>query len=218
MTYQDLLDFLNKNKDEKYASFSKTLSNSDYQVIGVRIPILKDFVKKHYQEIDIDESKLGTYLEIDFLYFTSNLKRKNKIETQLEFIKDNIYKAKSWAITDMITSFLKKCPFELYKEYFLKMYNSKHIYERRFAYVFSLKFYKDKDILFILDYIKENEDYMVMMAEAWVLATIAITYQEEIYQKLVKINDMSLKRKTISKIVESYRITDEYKARVKELR
>ena len=73
-------------------------------------------------------------------------------------------------------------------------------------------------VLKLLPYIKENEDYMVMMAEAWLLATIAIIYPNEVLAYLDKINDKTLRLKTISKINESFRISDELKFQFKSLR
>ena len=84
--------------------------------------------------------------------------------------------------------------------------------------VLGLKFYKDKNILKILDYINKEEEYMVMMAEAWLIATIAITYPNEIYEFLKKTPLSTLKLKAISKIKESYRISDEMKEKFVSLR
>ena len=86
------------------------------------------------------------------------------------------------------------------------------------AYVLGLKLYKDKRILDVINYINVNEDYMVMMAEAWLLATIAITYPNEIYGFLVQTNDVTLKRKTISKISDSFRFDQSTKEKFKLLR
>ena len=59
---------------------------------------------------------------------------------------------------------------------------------------------------------------MVMMGEAWLLATIAITYPLEVLDYLKSIDDKVLVRKTISKIVESYRVKEECKTLFKQLR
>ena len=59
---------------------------------------------------------------------------------------------------------------------------------------------------------------MVMMAEAWLLATVAIQYPNEIYDFLKETQDVTLKRKTISKINDSFRINEDIKNKFKELR
>ena len=86
------------------------------------------------------------------------------------------------------------------------------------AYVLGLKLAKDKKILGITKYIKKDDEYMVMMAEAWLLATVAIYYPNEIYEYLLKCDDITLKRKTISKMVDSFRIDEATKERFKGLR
>ena len=59
---------------------------------------------------------------------------------------------------------------------------------------------------------------MVMMAEAWLLATVAIKHSDFVYGLLKDMDDETLKKKTISKINESFRISKEDKKRFKLLR
>lgn len=220
MNYTQLLQFLQENRDEAYAEFSKTLSNSEYQVIGVRLPVMQKFIKAHYQDKDlhIEQFELGNSLEVDYIYWGIGLKRLNTIEEQLEFVKQNVKTIKAWNITDSIHTFLLKCPYELFRDCFYQMYNSDYLFERRFAYIFAMQYRKEERILEILDYIRENDKYMVMMGEAWFLATLAICFPEEVFNKVSTLKDDKLKKKTISKIVESYRISGEWKDRFKSLR
>ena len=220
MKYKELERYLFEIREEKFASFSQTLSNSDYISIGVKNPVLRKIIKEHIKdnELLLDEFILGKYLEIDFIYFGLALSRLNDIDSQLDFLKENIKKAKSWAITDTLSTYLKKHSFEKYWEFFLMMYQSKFTYDRRLAYVLGLKHYKDKKILEILNYINLNEEYMVMMSIAWLLATIAIVHPNEVFDFLRDLNDIALKRKTISKICDSYRFDDKTKEKFKSLR
>lgn len=220
MNYKNLKEYLLSNKDEKFSQFSKTLSNSDYIVIGVKNPILRQIVKEHVKndELKTEDFVLGEYLEIDFIYFGLSLSRLKNVDDQLVFLRKNIRYAKSWAITDTVSTYIKKHDFAKYYEFFKDMHKTKHTYERRMAYILGLKHYKDEQILKVLDDINTNEEYMVMMAEAWLLATIAIQYPNDIYNFLKSCNDNTLKRKTISKINESFRIENEMKERFKLLR
>ena len=220
MTYIELVNELKKQSDKKFAEFSKTLSNSDYKVIGVMNPVLRSIVKDHLKddELELEDFKVGEFLEIDFIYFGLGISRLKTNKEKLQFLLDNIKYAKSWAITDMACTYFKKPSFNEYFAFFQKTYKCKFIYERRMAYVLGLKLYKDENILKILSLINTKEDYMVMMGEAWLLATIAITYPEEVYEFLNKTEDTVLKRKTISKISDSFRFSEETKAKFKELR
>ena len=78
------------------------LSNSEYISIGVKNPALRQIVKDHIKddELVLEDFKIGKYLEVDFIYFGLALSRLHTIDKQLEFLKQNIKKAKSWSITD----------------------------------------------------------------------------------------------------------------------
>lgn len=220
MNYQELEKHLFEISDQKFADFSKSLSNSDYISIGVKNPVLRSIIKEHVknEELKLSDFKLGKYLEVDFIYFGLGLVRCKTVDEQLNFLDKNIYKAKSWAITDCMSTYIKKIKFEQFWKFFKKNNDSQYIFTRRISYILALKFYRDKEVLRTLDYIKPNEDYMVMMAEAWLMATIAIYYPNEIYDYLSQVKDMVLKRKTISKINESYRFDQATKDKFKSLR
>ena len=220
MNYQELEKYLFEIRDDKFASFSKSLSNSEYISIGVKNPLLRQIIKEHKQDYELDPNgfKLGVYLEVDFIYFGLSLSRINDVMGQLNFLLDKIKLAKSWAITDCVITFLKKISFEQYYDFFLKTYKSKYTYERRMAYILGLKQYRNSQILKVLDHIQENEEYMVMMAEAWLLSVIALEYEDEVFKYLSVLKDDKLKRKTISKICESYRYSESSKNRFKSLR
>ena len=220
MTYKELEKYLENNANKKFADFAKTVSNSEYLVFGVKNPVLRQIVKEHVkdEEMRLEDFKTGKYLEIDFIYFGLALSRCKNIDEQLEFLKQNIKKAKSWAITDTAATYLKKLTFDKYWFFFLKLVKSPFIYDRRMAFIVGLKLAKDKNILKVTEYIQKDEEYMVMMGEAWLLATVAIYYPNEVYDYLLECDDLTLKRKTISKMVDSFRIDEATKERFKGLR
>ena len=220
MTYKELEEYLSEIKDEKFAAFSQSLSNSDYISLGVKNPVLRQIIKDHKNDNELNTSdfKLGKYLEIDFIYFGLSLSRLNNVEEQLLFLKKNVRFAKSWAITDCLPSFMKKISFDQFYSFFLVTHKSNYTYERRIAYVLGLKQYKDNRILNVLPLIRINEEYIVMMAEAWLLSVIAITNEDKVFNYLKNCPDLTLKRKAISKINESFRFSQISKERFKSLR
>ena len=220
MNYTKLKKHLFDIGDSKLASFSKRISNSDYLFIGIKIPVLRKIIKELYteNEINLNDFSLGEYFEIDFIYFGLSLIKIKDINLQLAFLNNEIGKAKSWMITDSIPSFLLKYNYTTFFSFFTNSYREKEVYKRRLSFVLAIKLYKEKEILNILKYIKENDEYIVDMAKAWLLATIAIKYTNEIYSFLKDMKPSLLKRKTISKINESYRIKKEDKERFKLLR
>ena len=86
------------------------------------------------------------------------------------------------------------------------------------AYILALKQYRDDRVLKILPLITLNEEYMVMMAEAWFLSVLALSFEDEVFSYLKNLDDLTLKRKTISKISDSYRFDISSKDRFKSLR
>lgn len=220
MNYIELKEYLKKIGDQKFASFSKTLSNSDYLVLGVKNPVLRSIIKEHKNDAELNPNdfELGKYLEIDFIYFGLSLIRLTNTKAQLQFLKDKIRLAKSWAITDCVSTYLKKVSFEDFFEFYKATYKSKYTYERRMAYILALKQYRDERVLKILPLITLNEEYMVMMAEAWFLSVLAISFEDEVFSYLKNLDDLTLKRKTISKISDSYRFDISSKDRFKSLR
>lgn len=220
MNYSQLEKHLFDISDKKFADFSKSLSNSDYISIGVKNPILRQLIKeeKNDSELNLEDFHLGKYLEIDFIYFGLALSRTKNIDEQLEFLEHNIKKAKSWAITDCVVTYLKKTSFDTFKSFFDKLHISSYTFDRRFCYVFALKHSKDPRILEIFPLITLNEEYMVMMAEAWLLATIAISYSDGVFAYLKSINDKTLIRKTVSKMCDSFRIPVVIKTKFKTFR
>lgn len=220
MNYFELEKHLFEISDKKFADFSKSLSNSDYISIGVKNPVLRQLIKEEKNDIDLklDDFCLGKYLEVDFIYFGLALVRAKSVNEQLDFLECDIKKAKSWAITDCVTTYLKKTDFDTFFSFFKKLYKSNHTFDRRFCYVFALKHSKNPRILEIFQFFTLKEEYMVMIAEAWLLATVAIDFPDEVFKFLEATNDKVLKRKTISKMCDSYRISEEQKIRFRTLR
>ncbi|MBR5990582.1 MAG: DNA alkylation repair protein [Bacilli bacterium] len=136
----------------------------------------------------------------------------------MEFLKGNLYFVKGWAVTDVLNQYLKKATFAEYFPFFEHFAKCKNTYEARFAYVGMLKHYDSPDIEKIVPLLRYNEEYMIMMAEAWLLATVAIKHSDLVYGLLKNMDDEVLKKKTISKMNESFRISKEDKERFKELR
>ena len=220
MHYRDYVQTLFNHSEKAYAEFSQKLANSDYTVIGVRVPTLRKLVKTHYQDENLllSDFELGKYLEVDFSYFAIGLSRCKTVAEQLTFAKENLHFVKSWAITDMITSYFKPVSFEDFWSYFITTYADESVFTRRFAYVFALKFYRDPRILQVLPYIQKDEAYMVYMGQAWFLATVAICHPQVVYDFLKTDISTALKNKTIAKIKESYRIDSATKSMFVALR
>lgn len=220
MDYSALKKLLFDSADNKNMEFAKKVFNTSYKIIGLMTPTLKKLIQEHYKDEDLKLSdfEVGEYQEIDIFYLVTALKRAKTYKEQMEFLKKNLYFVKGWAVTDVLNQYLKKATFAECFPYFEHFAKCKNTYEARFAYIGMLRHYESPEIERIVPYIRYNEEYMIMMAEAWLLATIAIKHSDFVYGLLKDMDDEVLKKKTISKMVESYRISKEGKERFKALR
>jgi 3-methyladenine DNA glycosylase AlkD len=121
-------------------------------------------------------------------------------------------------ITDGLPQVIRKVPSEVYLPYYRKWVRSKEEYCKRFAYIEALSHYRE-DVAPYLSSLRPDSSYYVTMAQAWMSATFAITHFQEVVVFLERDDlPLSLKRKTISKIVDSFRISVEQKEIVKKMR
>jgi len=185
------------------------------------IPHVKDAIRRYEKNPDLplEEFPLDESVELTLCYFMLSLKKEGTFAKQMAFLQGKLAYANSWIITDSLPQVIRKAPVKDFEPYYRKWAKDKREYARRFAYVFAMRYYRENDISFFLDHLVYDERYYVMMGEAWMLATFAITHFEDVKAFLLR-NDIpeSLKRKTISKIRDSYRLSSEQKEIVKQIR
>ena len=213
-----------KKQDLKYKEFHSSLCPNVDQIIGVRVPELRK-IAKEIAPTDYDgflKNAQDEYYEELVLQGLVIGYAKISIEETFEYLKEFVPKINSWAVCDTTCSNLK-----ITKNYmnemweFLEQYiNSQNEYEIRFALVMYLNYYlTDEYIDLILKKIDKitNQEYYVQMAIAW-LISFAYIKQREITEKyLLKNNlDKFTQNKSIQKICESYRVSEEDKEKLRK--
>lgn len=222
-----LTEQLSNNANEKYREFSKKLiPDTDYKIIGVRTPIIKNIAKnavktngcyaflteKHelYEEYFLHGIILG-YLKTDFFDLIE------EIEKFLPYI-DN------WAICDSTVAGLK-----IFKKHPDKVLDrvkiwikSENPYTVRFGIVTLLDYYLDDNfssaILELVANIK-SEHYYIKMAAAWFFSIALIKRYESTISYLTENRlEKFVHNKSIQKAMESYRINDKEKVYLKTLK
>lgn len=154
-------------------------------------------------------------------YFQVSLGQLKTIEEQFKFIEDNFYNLNDWWHVDQLTQFIKKIPldyaFEKAKEYV----NHPWPFARRWGYVlFMPELCKNEEAFDLITSLFHNdEEYYVVMGEAWLLSYLGIYFPLKTEQYLLncKLN-YNIVGKAIQKICDSFRINDEWKTRFKEIR
>ena len=99
--------------------------------------------------------------------------------------------------------------------FMIKYKNNENPFIRRFVIIMCMAYFLDDDFLCrVIDIILnvKGDNYYIDMGKAWTLATLAIK-RSDIVENIILNSCLSvwIKRKTIQKMKESYRISDEVK-------
>ena len=207
--------------DTEFREFQKGLCPETKNILGVRVPVLREFAKKLAKVYDIQAILENIddehFEEIMLQGMLIGLEKNKNMKKILKDIEDFVPKIDNWAVCDTFCSGLKitkKNQEEMWK--FLQRYLiSDKEFEVRFAVVMILDYYITEaylDKIFeIFDSIK-LEKYYVQMAVAWAISICLIKYYEKTiqYLKQAKIDKFTY-NKALQKGIESYRLTDEQK-------
>ena len=216
---QDLL----KMQDEKYKNFHSGLCPGVNNIIGIRIPVLRDYAKKIKGQVDISSISNDYYEEVMLKGMLIGLEKKLDFEKISNFIP----LINNWAVCDTFCAGLKQIKNNKEKMWdFIQNYiNSKKEFEVRFAVVTILDFYIDEQyidrVLKLLKTVK-HEGYYAKMAVAWAYSFCFIKFFEKTkneFESFDKNNiDKFIYNKSIQKSIESYRLTNEQKNILKSMK
>lgn len=224
---KNIREELLRKQDIKYRDFHKSLcTTSNLQIIGVRTPeirkIAKRLISEDYEKFFYDE---------DIVYYEELLLKgfligslKISIEKIFEYLRYFIPKIDNWAICDGTCASLKITSKNMDKMWnFLQEYiKSKKEYEVRFALVMYLDYFMDKKYVEkIFEQIEsiKNEEYYVKMAVAWLISEAFVKESTLALDFMKKTNiDKWTYNKSIQKIVESYRVSEEDKILLKSMK
>lgn len=222
----DIAKMLYAAQDNAYRDFNSGLvPNISHDLfIGVRTPILrkmakdmiksgeyKDFIAllphKYFEENQLHAFILSQLRDFDILI--------NELERFLPYV-DN------WATCDQLSPIVFKKNKDLLLKYVYKWIKSEHAFTVRFGVKTLMQYWLDDDFnekyADIVADIK-TDDYYVNMMRAWYFATASAKQYDRILPYLVpgQIDEWTRKR-AIQKAIESYRVSDERKQKLRSLK
>lgn len=213
-------------QDLKYKEFHSNLCPNVDDIIGVRVPVLREYAKELYKNNKLSEIKIGNkyYEELVIQGMIIGFQTKEPIEEVIKQIKKIVPKINSWAVCDVFCAGLKitkKHPKEIFNliQGYLK---SEKEYELRFAIVMLLDYYINDEyidkVLQILDNVKSDK-YYVQMASAWAISICLVKYYEKtiLFLEKCKLDKFTYNR-AIQKAIESYRIQDNKKQELRKMK
>lgn len=154
-------------------------------------------------------------------YFQVSLGQLNTIEEQFKFIEDNFELLQDWWHVDQLTQFLKEIPNEFAYKKAKEYIKNEMSFARRWGYVLWMPtLVKDKDNFEnIKNLFKDDNEYYVQMAEAWLISYMAIYHTKETLEYLkTKPLNYNIMGKAIQKTLDSFRVQKEDKEKFKEIR
>ena len=214
-------------QDKKYQEFHGGLCPGTENIIGVRVPILRNYAKellKKYEFSYLMNNIDNEYYEEIMLQGILIGLAKEDFKTILAHIENFIPKIDNWAVCDSFCAGLKitkKHEQEMW-EVLQKYLRANKEFEIRFGIVMILDYYIEEPYLKrdfkIFDQIKSTE-YYVQMAVAWAISICLIKYYEETiaYLKKSKLDKFTY-NKALQKAMESYRITPEQKQELRNMK
>lgn len=214
-------------QDKKYKEFQKGICPGVEEIIGIRIPILRNYAKELLKRYDFKylmENIPSNYYEEIMLQGMLIGQAKLDFNKIIKYVEDFIPKIDNWAVCDTFCTGLKitkKHEEEMF-DFIQKYIKSDKEFYIRFGIVLILNYYIDEDYLYkdfnIFDSIKSDK-YYVQMAVAWAISFCLIKFYDKTieYLKNSKIDKFTY-NKSIQKAIESYRITKEQKELLRTLK
>ncbi len=215
----DLKSILTESVDEKYKQFHSSLCPGTNNIMGVRLPRLREIAKQVAKESQIeflDKYKCQVYEE-KMIYGLVIGYMKADLETRLKYLEQFVPMIDNWAICDCCCSTYKFTNKNMEKVFeFIQQYiSSKNEFEVRFAVIMLMDYYLTDEyideVFKIYNEIKLDK-YYVKMAVAWGISVAFVKYENKT-REFLKNNslDKFTFNKTLQKIIESNRVSKEAK-------
>lgn len=217
-------------KDSKYKEFHSSLVPGEDTIIGVRVPVLRQYAGELYREYGEDTDRLLSligddyYEEIMLQGMIIGRQKKVDMDTLFRRIDSFVPKINNWAVCDTFCAGLKqvkKYRSETY-EFLQKYLNSCEEYHIRFGLVMLLDYYVDEE--YLQRVLKKTEEidhdgYYVKMAAAWLISVCFVKFYDEtkLFMQRCRLDDFTY-NKALQKARESLRITTEQKDELNKMK
>ena len=206
-------------RDDKVADFtSRTIPNIDREkILGIKTPELKAIAKKYLGSDEGDKF----LKEVPHKYFEENqlhafiISGIKDYEKCAEEVEKFLPYVDNWATCDQLLPVSFKKNKELLIKRIYKWLDSDKTYTVRFGIGMLMKHFLEED--FKPEYLERvaairSDEYYIQMMVAWYFAT-ALSFRYDDALSYVRDNklDPEVKKKTVRKAIESYRISKEQK-------
>lgn len=224
---QNLIYYLQAQKDENYKIFNDKIVNTKSKTIGVRTPILRKISKEISKGnslafLNLKFPNNPQIFELEMIYGLVLASIKN-IDISLPLFENFIYRIDNWAVCDILCGDYKII--NNYKEIYLnrikKYTKSNKEFIIRVGLILLMKYYINTNIDDILTIVSnvDNDAYYVNMGIAWLLSMCYIKHPT-LTLDYIKNSTLNIftKRMTYQKIIDSLQVSKDEKIYIKELK
>lgn len=222
--YKEFVNYLLSLQDLKYKEFHSGLNSTNLEIIGIRVPVLRNIAKKI---LKTDVEKFFSLVESNYYeeIFIEGIVLANCSEDIIDkYLMNFIVKIDNWGICDSFCSSLKivKKKQGKYWIYFTGLIDPTKEFQTRVSLIILMNYYLNDNyidrVLKIVSSIK-SDYYYINMAISWLLSVAIINYEDKVIE-LLRSKKLSkfVQNKTISKIQDSYRINKYLKESVKQFK
>lgn len=221
MEYESLIELIkNEGSEEKKVFTERIVKTKSAILSGAPVAFLVSLSKLLLKEgHSYNDYVFGQYYEIDFLIGLLIVNQKASVEEKYDLLENYMANVDNWALVDMISSRFKVKDYQYAKKKILSYIASPNVYLRRFGYIhFLTNFIKDEKVFIdFLSFVQNDEEYIVQMAIAWLLAT-AFVYHLSVTKEYFYGTTLSydIKKMTVQKICDSKRVSDDLKVELKK--
>lgn len=181
-----------------------------------------DGLIRRYVSRNADASPLRPYIleqqQFHRIYYYVSLRQIKSAAARMEFIDRNLLFS-DWWHTDQLIRYVSALEFQTALRYAAGYVRADDPFVRRWGYVLFISRLGRGHAAEILPLLHDDAAYYVQMAEAWLLAELAIQEPEAVYEWLSAGRvSYAISGKAIQKICDSFRIPETWKQRCRALR
>lgn len=223
---EKLRDILFHCSDAEYKKFHSSLCPNINDIIGVRLPKLREIAKLVAKDNPINflEEYKCEFYEEKMVYGLIIGYMKADFSTRLKYLDIFVPMIDNWAICDCCAStykFTNKNLDEMY-QYLQKYITSENEFEVRFACIMLMDYFLNDKYIDRVFEIYNNiklDKYYVKMAIAWAISVAFVKYEEKTREFLQNnALDKFTFNKSLQKIIESNRVSKEVKDEMRQMK
>lgn len=226
MTNEEIRAYLTEHAEPEYQKFTSGLIPGSDVILGVRIPAIRALGKRIVKEdwrTYLAEARDDSFEELILQGFVIGY-AKADIEEILCFAAEFIPKIHDWSVNDGFCSTFQiaKKNRERVWEFLMQYQYSEHEFEQRVVAIMLMDHFLVEDyidrVLTVFNDLK-HDGYYCKMGVAWGIATAYAKFPEKTHAFLLSnhLDDFTY-NKSIQKMLESYRVTEEQKKILRQMK